>query len=94
MGQKEVPKYRLIFHRKAEKALDALDEKMKHRLLEDIGCLKNFTGFKSDLDIVKMQGQKNFYRLRTQRLRTVFFVDQESKTIVVIKIEKRENIYE
>jgi mRNA-degrading endonuclease RelE of RelBE toxin-antitoxin system len=54
MGQKEVPKYRLIFHRKAEKALDALDEKMKHRLLEDIGCLKNFTGFKSDLDIVKM----------------------------------------
>ena len=48
MGQKEVPKYRLIFHRKAEKALDDLDEKMKHPLLEDIGCLENFTGFKRD----------------------------------------------
>ena len=34
-----MPKYRLSFHRKAEKALDGLDEKAKQRLLEDIGCL-------------------------------------------------------
>jgi mRNA-degrading endonuclease RelE of RelBE toxin-antitoxin system len=93
-GQKKVPKYRLIFHRKAEKALVALDEKMKHHLLEDIGRLENFTGFESDLAIVKIQGQKNFYRLRTQRIRTIFFVEQKSKTIVVLKIEKRENVYE
>jgi hypothetical protein len=36
MGQKEVPKYRVIFHWKAEKALVALDEKMKHRLAEQL----------------------------------------------------------
>jgi len=29
--------------------------------------LENFTGLKTDLDIVKMKGQNNFYRLRTKR---------------------------
>ncbi len=92
--QKAVPRYRLIFHRKAEKALDSLDERIKRRLLEDIACLENFTGFSSNLDIVKMQGQKNFYRLRTEYLRTLFFVEQKTKTIIILKIEKRENVYE
>jgi mRNA-degrading endonuclease RelE of RelBE toxin-antitoxin system len=89
-----MPKYRLIFHRKAEKDLDALDGKIKQRLLEDIGRLENFTGLRTDLDIVKMKGQKNFYRLRTQKFRTVFCVEMASKTIIVLKIEKRENVYE
>jgi mRNA-degrading endonuclease RelE of RelBE toxin-antitoxin system len=94
MGQKEVPKYFLSFHRKAEKALEALDEKTKQRLLEDIGHLADFTGLKSHLDIVKMQGQKDYYRLRSGKLRTVFFVDQMSKTIIILKIGKRESAYE
>ncbi len=89
-----MPKYRLLFHRKAEKALANIDEKTKQHLLEEIGCLTEFTGLKTHLDIVKMQGQEHFYRLRTQKLRTVFFVDQKTKTIIVLKIEKRENVYE
>jgi mRNA-degrading endonuclease RelE of RelBE toxin-antitoxin system len=89
-----MPKYFLSFHRKAEKALDTLDEKTKQRLLEDIGYLENFTGLKSHLDIVKMQGQKDYYRLRSGRLRTVFFVDHASKQIIILKVEKRENVYE
>lgn len=93
-GPREVARFRLVFHRRAEKSLDGLDERMKQTLLEDIGCLADFTGFKSHLDIVKMQGRKDFYRLRTGRLRAVFFVDQKSKTIFVLKIEKRENVYE
>jgi len=89
-----VPKYRLIFHRKAEKFLDGLDEKMKQGLLEDILCLADFTGLKSHLDIVKLKGQKGFYRLRTGKLRTVFTVDKLSGTIIILKIERRERIYE
>ncbi len=89
-----MPKYRLTFHRKAEKTLETLDEKIKRHLLEEIGGLADFTGLKTNLDIAKMQGQKHFYRLRTQKLRTVFCVDQKSKTIIILKIEKRENVYE
>jgi mRNA-degrading endonuclease RelE of RelBE toxin-antitoxin system len=89
-----VPKYRLVFHRKAEKFLDGLDEKTKQGLLEDVLCLADFTGLKSPLDIVKLKGQKGFYRLRTGKLRTVFTVDKQSGTIIILKIERRERIYE
>jgi mRNA-degrading endonuclease RelE of RelBE toxin-antitoxin system len=71
-----------------------MDIKMKQHLLEDIGGLENFTGLKTDLDIAKMKGQKNFYRLRTQRFRTIFCVEPASKIILILKIEKRENVYE
>jgi mRNA-degrading endonuclease RelE of RelBE toxin-antitoxin system len=94
MGQKSVPKYRLVFHRKAEKSLEGLDEKTKQRVLEDIRCLENFAGFRDHLDIVKMKGHEDFYRLRTGKLRTVFTVDKPSETIIVLKIEHRERAYE
>jgi mRNA-degrading endonuclease RelE of RelBE toxin-antitoxin system len=41
-----------------------------------------------------MKGQKDVYRLRIGNLRTIFTVDKETKTIIVLKIEKRENVYE
>jgi len=89
-----VPKYRLVFHRKAEKALDALDEKTKRMVLEDILCLADFTGLRSHLDIVKMEGQKDFYRLRTGKRRIMFALDKKSETIIILKIEHRERVYE
>lgn len=89
-----MPKYRLVFHRKAEKALDALDEKTKRMVLEDILCLADFTGLRSHLDIVKMEGQKDFYRLRTGKRRIMFALDKKSETIIILKIEHRERVYE
>jgi mRNA-degrading endonuclease RelE of RelBE toxin-antitoxin system len=89
-----LPNYRIFFHRKADKFLDNLDEKTKCRLLESILYLENFPEFDSNLDIVKMEGQKDFYRLRTGRIRTMFSVDKTTKTIIVLKIAQREAAYE
>ena len=89
-----MPKYRLVFHRKAEKALNGLDRKTKQRLLEDIRCLMEFSERKSRMDIVKMEGMQGFYRLRSGRLRTMFAVDKPSGTIIILKIEQRERAYE
>jgi mRNA-degrading endonuclease RelE of RelBE toxin-antitoxin system len=89
-----VPKYRVVFHRKAEKFIGNLDEKTKQRLLEDILCLADFTGLKSHLDVVKLEELKGFFRLRSGRLRTVFAVDKPSGTIIILKIEQRERAYE
>jgi mRNA-degrading endonuclease RelE of RelBE toxin-antitoxin system len=89
-----VPKYRLVFHRKAEKALDRLERKTKQRLLEDIRCLADFSERKSHLDVVKMEGMKDFYRLRSGRLRVMFTLDKPSGTIIILKIEQRERAYE
>ncbi len=84
----------MIFHRKAEKALDRLDKKAMQRLLEDILCLADFSERRSHLDIVKMEGMKDFYRLRSGRFRMMFAVDKTSGTIVILKIEQRERVYE
>jgi mRNA-degrading endonuclease RelE of RelBE toxin-antitoxin system len=89
-----LPNYRILFHRKADKFLDNLDEKAKRRLLESILCLENFPEFDTNPDIVKMEGQKDFYRLRTGRFRTMFAVDKTTKTIIVLKIAQREAAYE
>ena len=89
-----MPNYRGLFHRKADKFLDSLDEKAKRRLLESILCLETFPEFDSNPDIVKMEGQKDFYRLRTGRIRTMFAVDKTNKTIIVLKIAQREAVYE
>jgi mRNA-degrading endonuclease RelE of RelBE toxin-antitoxin system len=89
-----VPRYRVVFHRKAEKSLDNLDKKTKYLLLEDIRCLANFSERENRLDVVKMKGQKDLYRLRAGKLRTMFAVDKPSGTVIVLKIEQREKAYE
>jgi mRNA-degrading endonuclease RelE of RelBE toxin-antitoxin system len=89
-----VPKYRIIFHRKADKALDKLDKKTRQRLLEKILFLETFPEFNEHLDIVKMAGQKDFYRLRTRNLRAMFTVDKTTRTIIILKIAQREAAYE
>jgi mRNA-degrading endonuclease RelE of RelBE toxin-antitoxin system len=41
-----------------------------------------------------MEGQKDFYRLRTGRVRTMFAFNKTTKTIIVLKIAQREAAYE
>ncbi|MEM2999122.1 MAG: type II toxin-antitoxin system RelE/ParE family toxin [Candidatus Bathyarchaeia archaeon] len=89
-----MPKYRVVFHRKAEKALDGFDKKTQQRLLEDILCLADFSERRSRLDIVRLEGMKGFYCLRSGRLRVIFAVDKPSGTIIILKIEQRERAYE
>lgn len=74
-------RYRISVHRKADKFLDHLDEKKRRHVLEDILCLETLPEFEKHLDIVKMQGFKNLYRLRTDDLRTMFSVDKATGTI-------------
>lgn len=89
-----MPKYRILFHRKADKALDKLDSKTTKILLEKILCLENFPEFSEHLDIVKMAGHKDFYRLRIRDLRAMFIVDKTKRTVIILKIAQREAAYE
>ncbi len=89
-----MPKYRITVHRKADKFLDRLEERKRRHLLEDIVCLANFPQFGKRLDIEKMQGFKNLYRLRTDDLRTLFTVNKVEGTIIILKIAQREAAYE
>jgi mRNA-degrading endonuclease RelE of RelBE toxin-antitoxin system len=89
-----VPNYNILFHRKANKFLESLDEKTKRRVLEDILSLQNFPEFEKTPDIAKIEGQKDFYRLRTGKIRTIFSINKTTKTIIILKIAQREAAYE
>jgi mRNA-degrading endonuclease RelE of RelBE toxin-antitoxin system len=93
MGHPSVAKYRLNFHRKIDKFLSELDEKRRHHLAEDIACLQTFPQFNKHLDLEKMQGRKNTYRLRTDDFRVTFEVNKDTQTIKVLKISRREAAY-
>lgn len=53
--------------------------------------LENFPNVK--LDIIKIAGEENTFRLRLGKLRALFKVYNEEKVIVVIKLDFRRRIY-
>lgn len=87
-------KYHLSVHRKIDKFLAKLEEKRRHHLAEDIAYLQTFPQFSKHLDIEKMQGRKDTYRLRTDDFRIIFEVNKNTQTINVLKISRRESAYE
>lgn len=63
---------------------------MRRRVIEKLKLLEK--GFSPLLDIKKLKGYQNHYRLRVGKFRVLFFLDNSK--IVVYKIGKREDIYE
>jgi mRNA interferase RelE/StbE len=63
---------------------------MRKRIIEKLKVLEK--GFSPLLDIKKLKGYKNHYRLRVGEFRILFFL--ENSKIVVYKIGKRESVYE
>ncbi len=89
-----MPRYRISVHRKVDKFIERLDEKRRRKVLEDFLCLENFPQFERRLDILKMRGHKNLFRLRSDDFRTEFSVDKAAGIIYVLKISRRESAYE
>jgi len=89
-----VSKYRVVLSKRAFKFLGSLDGRTRKRVIADLEGLADYPSYDSSLDIVKLEGQKGYFRLRTGRVRTVFAVDEENRAILVRKIAYREAAYE
>ena len=89
-----MPKYRVILSKRAFKFLDDLDEKTRRRVIEDLNGLTNYSFYDKSLDVCKLKGQKDYYRLRTGKIRIIFMLDKNAQTISVRKIAYRESAYE
>jgi mRNA interferase RelE/StbE len=83
-------KYRLFIEKKAQKQLDNLNLSVKENLKENILKLKG--GFLPELDIKKLKGYKNHYRLRIGKYRILFEL-QEGPSVMVHAILPRKNAY-
>ncbi len=81
----------IILSRSASKFLEK--HKERKRLIKDIlEELKNFP--MCSLEIKKLEGFKDIFRVKKGRIRIIFKLDKEKKRITVLKIGFRENIYE
>jgi mRNA interferase RelE/StbE len=83
---------KILYHPKAIKFLSKLPKKTSLRVLEKIEALKK-SPYSGNLDIKKLVGTKQFYRLRIANIRAIFKIDISTKTIFIRDIDYRGNIY-
>jgi mRNA interferase RelE/StbE len=82
---------RILISRKALKELEDLGEDERKLIKDRISKLAFFPLI--HLDVKKLRGYEGIYRMRVGGYRIIFEYEKEEKTIKILKIGKRENIY-
>jgi len=82
-------KFRIFIERKALKQLEEIEENQRRIIKDKLKELKN--GFSLYLDIKKLKGFKNHYRLRIGKYRILFEIEKDK--IIVYSILPREKAY-
>jgi mRNA interferase RelE/StbE len=82
--------FKVFVEEKVSKELNKLPKKLKDGIIKKLKLLER--GFPYGLDIKKLKGYQNHYRLRIGKLRILFCL--ENTNIIVYKIGKRESVYE
>ena len=82
-------KFRVFIERKALKQLEEIEENQKRIIKDKLNKLKN--GFSLHLDIKKLKGFKNHYRLRIGKYRILFEIEEDK--IIVYSILPRQKAY-
>jgi len=85
--------YEVVVHRKVDKFLEGLKERVRIRILDVIRDLGNYPLVLKRYDIKKIKGRENAYRVRIGDLRLIFYVDKEPRRIIVSNIGYRGEIY-
>ncbi|MBS7652909.1 type II toxin-antitoxin system RelE/ParE family toxin [Candidatus Bathyarchaeota archaeon] len=85
-------KFKVFLHKKADEFLKRISLEDKQRIVDKLKQLEDFPAIK--LDIVKIAGEANTFRLRVGKYRALFKVYEQEKIIVVAKIDTRKKIYQ
>lgn len=83
--------YKIVIGDKVQKSLKKLSDKDIKKLFSKIEDLK---GDWQHLNIKKLKGYSNVYRLRVDDYRVVFVVIVKDKILVISLIALRKNVYE
>ncbi|MGQ9642070.1 MAG: type II toxin-antitoxin system RelE family toxin [Candidatus Bathycorpusculaceae bacterium] len=84
-------KFRILLHRKAHDFLRKLENEDKQRIVSKLKELENFPTVR--LDIVKIAGEADTFRLRIGNYRALFKVYEQEKVIVIAKIDTKKRVY-
>ena len=72
-------KFKVLLHKKADKFLRELKPEEKKRIIDKL----------RQLEIVKIAGEENTFRLRVGNYRALFKVYEQERIIVIIKLDIR-----
>lgn len=84
--------YKIIIEKKVQKFLEKLPDTEKEKIILKISDLTS-SHFKS-LNIKKLQGYRNLYRIKIDNYRVIFIVIPEKKLIAIAVIGHRKEIYD
>ena len=82
--------YRITFARSARKELEKLPANITDRILRKIEALAENPRLPG---VIKLQGSKNFWRLRVGDYRVVYSIDDFSRAIDVSVVRHRRDVY-
>ena len=84
-------RYKIYLTGKARKKLDSLNQKSRRMILDTLSFLRDY-GFSQRLDIKKLKGFENHYRLRVGKYRVLFELEKPDK-IIIYAILPRKKAY-
>ena len=85
-------KFRVLIHKRAYDFLKSLEIEERQRIIDKLKLLEDFPAVR--LDIVKIAGEADTFRLCVGNYRALFKVYEQEKIVVVVKIDMRKRIYQ
>lgn len=83
--------YKRFYSLASKKDIDKLERKERIQVILKIKEL--VFPFSSSLNIKKMRGSGNFYRIKTGKLRIIFQINHNVKGFIIRKIGYRKDVY-
>ena len=89
-----MPKFKVIAHRRVHKFIRKLkNENLKNAIKDTIAKLEDYPLVLRQIDVQKVKGLKQTFRIRIGKYRIIFFVDKTERTIYVTHAETRKRVY-
>jgi len=85
--------YTLVIHKKAAKFLKSRNLSTKKLIKKKLDLLKEDPFAHSQLDIKKLKGLENIYRLRIGIIRIIYQVEKHKLLILIISAGARGDVY-
>ncbi len=83
--------YKIFFTKDSRKDLSSISKEEEKQIILKIHQL-DFP-YPAGLNIIKLSGGENFYRLKVKKIRAIFMINFELKQIIIRKIGYRKDVY-
>ena len=83
--------YEIIFTHRSAKFIEALPQSHRQKLRE---ITESLGSNPFSYPYRKIRGETNLYRIRLGKFRMLYEIDEKEKRVVILKVDKREKVYD